>query len=172
MLPVDSSPTGRLQFALVITIAGGYDVIDGAPLHAASRPRIARPPMPTEDPHRALVERYLAAYNAFDVTGMLAVLHSDVTFENVSAGQVTASANGREEFRQLAERAVTLFTSRRQSMCGYVADGDGARIDVDYEGVLAVDLGPGLAAGDTLRLTGRSTFAFRDGLIARIVDES
>ena len=38
------------------------------------------------DPHRALIERYVTAYNAFDVPGMLAVLHADVTFENVAAG--------------------------------------------------------------------------------------
>jgi hypothetical protein len=36
----------------------------------------------------------------------------------------------------------------------------------------AADLGPGLRAGDTLRLTGRSTFTLRDGLIVRLVDES
>ena len=43
---------------------------------------------------------------------------------------------------------------------------------MDYQGVLAKDLGPGLAAGDTLRLTGRSAFAFRDGLIVDLLDES
>lgn len=35
-----------------------------------------------------------------------------------------------------------------------------------------MDLGPGLSAGDTLRLTGRSAFAFRDGAIVELVDES
>jgi hypothetical protein len=29
-----------------------------------------------------------------------------------------------------------------------------------------------MAAGDTLRLSGRSTFRFRDGLIVELVDES
>lgn len=66
------------------------------------------------DPHRALIERYLAAYNAFDVEGMLALLDSDVTFENRVGGQVTATARGCDEFRRLAEHAATLFTSRRQ----------------------------------------------------------
>jgi ketosteroid isomerase-like protein len=128
--------------------------------------------MPPDDPRRALIERYVTAYNAFDVPGMLSVLHDDVTFDNVAAGQVTASARGIEEFRQLAERAATLFTSRRQTIRHYATDGTGARIDLDYEGVLAADLGPALRAGDTLRLTGRSTFEFRDGRIVRIVDES
>ena len=128
--------------------------------------------MPAEDPSRALIERYITAYNAFDVPGMLAHLHEDVTFENIAAGQVTASARGREELRALAERAATLFTSRRQTIRQYVPMADGARVEIAYEGVLAADLGPELRAGTTLRLSGRSTFEIRDGRIARIVDES
>lgn len=128
--------------------------------------------MATVDPRRALVERYLAAYEAFDVPGMLAALHPAVEFRNVSGGEVTASADGIAAFAQLAERAATLFRSRRQTVTGYAADADGATVEVDYEGVLAADLSPTLRAGDTIRLAGRSTFGFRDGRIARIVDES
>jgi ketosteroid isomerase-like protein len=124
------------------------------------------------DPQRALVERYIVAYNAFDVPGMLAVLHPDVEFRNLAGGQVTAAARGLEEFRTLADHAATLFRSRRQTVRNYQGDREEALVTIDYEGVLATDLGPGLRAGDTLRLAGRSTFAFRDGLIARIVDES
>lgn len=129
-------------------------------------------PMSTPDDRRALIDRYLAAYNARDVPGMLAVLHPEVEFRNLAAGEETAAADGREAFRALAEHAVTLFRERRQTVRAYEADADEARIAVDYEGVLAADLGPDLRAGDTLRLTGRSRFAFRDGLIARLVDES
>jgi ketosteroid isomerase-like protein len=124
------------------------------------------------DSHRALVERYLAAYNAFDVPGMLALLHEDVTFENVAGGQVTASARGREEFRALAEHAATLFTSRRQTIREYRPTEEGAEVEIDYEGVLAADLGPELRAGTTLRLAGRSAFTMRDARIVRLVDES
>jgi hypothetical protein len=46
------------------------------------------------------IARYVAAYNRFDVDGMLALLTDDVRFENVSGGQVTASASGAVEFRQ------------------------------------------------------------------------
>jgi ketosteroid isomerase-like protein len=126
----------------------------------------------TDDAPRALIERYLDAYNAFDVLGMLALLHPDVTFENIAGGQVTATAHGREEFRALAEHAATLFTSRRQTIRQYVETANGARVEIDYDGVLAKDLGPELSAGTTLRLAGRSTFEIRDGCIARLVDES
>lgn len=121
---------------------------------------------------RALIERYVQAYNAFDVPAMLALLHPDVEFENRSAGRVTATARGIEEFRTLAERAATLFASRQQRIREYVTEAGGVRIAIDYEGVLAESLGPELAAGTTLRLVGHSTFRFRDGRIVRIVDES
>jgi ketosteroid isomerase-like protein len=126
--------------------------------------------MPTE--HRAVIDRYLAAYNDLDVPGMLATLHPDVEFRNVAGGEVTASAHGREQFRVLAEHAVTLFRSRRQSVREYEAEGDRVRIAVDFEGELAAGLGPALRAGDTLRLAGHSTFTFRDGLIVELMDES
>lgn len=124
------------------------------------------------DAHRPLIERYLAAYNARDVPGMLALLHPDVAFENRAGGAVTAAAAGRDAFRALAEHAATLFASRRQTIRAYAPTPDGATVEIDYEGVLAADLGPELRAGDTLRLRGRSTFAIRDGRIARLVDES
>jgi ketosteroid isomerase-like protein len=128
--------------------------------------------MASEDFYRTLVERYLAAYNAFDVPGILTLLHPDIVFENVSAGEVTARASGVDDFRRLAEQAVQLFSSRRQTIRQYRRDGRTATIEIDFEGVLAADLGPTMRTGDTLRLVGRSTFEFRDGKIARIVDES
>ena len=128
--------------------------------------------MPSNDTNRALIERYLAAYNASDVSGILAVLDPEVTFENVSGGQVTASARGRDEFRALAERGATLFSSRRQTIRRYTATASGAEVEIDFEGVLAADLGPELRAGSTLRVAGRSTFEIREGRITRLVDES
>jgi ketosteroid isomerase-like protein len=128
--------------------------------------------MTPDDPNRALVERYLAAYNAFDIPGMLDLLHPDVVFENVAGGQVTAQARGREEFRTLAERGASLFSSRRQTIRRYAPTPKGADVEIDYEGVAAVDLGPELPAGATLRLLGRSSFEIHSGRIARLVDES
>ena len=128
--------------------------------------------MTSPDPHRTLIDRYVAAYNAFDVAGMLDVLHPDVRFRNISNGEETAATDGRAEFRALAKRGLEIFRSRRQTIREYYTEGDRAWITVDYQGVLAKDLGPGMVAGDTLRLTGRSAFTFRDGLIAELVDES
>lgn len=103
---------------------------------------------------------------------MMATLHPEVQFENVSGGEVNATASGADDFRRLAEQATALFSSRRQTVKAFKADGEGASIDVAYAGVLASDLPNGMKAGETLTLDGRSEFEFKEGKIARIVDYS
>lgn len=127
----------------------------------------------TEDEKRTLIRRYLDAYNAFDVDGMVETIHPDVEIKNVSDGEVSAAASGVEEFRAMAEKAAELFASRRQTVTAFeTEDGGSVSIDVTYEGTLAQDLPGGMEAGETVHLEGRSTFEFDDGKIAGIVDYS
>ena len=127
----------------------------------------------TDDEKRALIRRYLDAYKAFDVDGMVEPLHPDVEFKNVSDGEVSAAASGVDEFRAMAEKATEIFASRRQTITAVESGDEGdLSIDVTYEGTLAQDLPGGLEAGETVQREGRSTFGFADGKIARIVDYS
>jgi ketosteroid isomerase-like protein len=124
------------------------------------------------DEKRALLERYLDAYNSFDIERMMELIHQDIEFKNVSGGEVNASASGKTEFRELAEQSKRLFSSRKQTVTKFNLDGDGASLEIDYVGVLAANLPNGMKAGETLQLTGRSEFDFRDGKIYRITDHS
>jgi ketosteroid isomerase-like protein len=124
------------------------------------------------DEKRALIERYLDSYNRFDVKGMMAVVHRDIEFKNVSDGEINAGASGQDEFRMLAEQSRRLFSWRRQTITKFESDGCGASIEVDYVAVLVADLPNGMKAGETLHLTGRSVFEFRDGKIYRLTDYS
>ncbi|NIM48071.1 MAG: nuclear transport factor 2 family protein [Gemmatimonadales bacterium] len=103
---------------------------------------------------------------------MMATIHADVQFKNVSRGEVNATASGAEEFRQLAERSKGLFSSRNQKIRTFASDEAKAVIEVTYEAVLASDLPNGMKAGETLRLEGRSEFVFRDGRIYQLTDYS
>ena len=125
-----------------------------------------------EDDKRSVIERYLDAYNAFDIDGMMSVIHPDIEFKNVSGGEVDATASDVDEFRKLAEQSKELFLSRKQTMIKFWTKDDQAFIDVAYEGVLAADLPNGMKAGETLRLNGRSEFTFHNGKIHRITDIS
>lgn len=122
--------------------------------------------------HRSIVDRYLTAYNAFDIGAMMATVHQDVEFKNVSSGLVNATASGKEEFRRLAEQSKQLFSSRNQTIRTFKSYEDKAVIEVTYEAVLALDLPNGMKAGETLRLNGRSEFVFRDGRIYQLADYS
>jgi ketosteroid isomerase-like protein len=125
-----------------------------------------------QEEKRRIIERYLAAYNSFDIDGMMALIHPEVEFKNISGGEVNATANGTEEFRKLAEWSNALFTSRKQAVTSYREDGETAYTDVDYEAVLATDMPNGMKAGETFRIKGRSEFRFRDGKICGITDIS
>jgi ketosteroid isomerase-like protein len=124
------------------------------------------------DQQRGVVDRYLAAYNAFDIDAMMATIHPDIEFRNVSGSVVNATASGEGEFRQLAEQTKGLFSSRNQTLRSFASGGGIAMIEVTYEAVLAADLPNGMKAGETLRLEGRSEFVFRDGKICQLTDYS
>jgi hypothetical protein len=72
---------------------------------------------------KQLIERYVEAYNAFDLGGMLSALHPDVVFRNFSGGTETANASGLEPFRRLAEQSAGLFASRCQTLGTLIVHG-------------------------------------------------
>jgi hypothetical protein len=119
---------------------------------------------------QALVERYVAAYNAFDIDGMVAGLAPDVRFENWSGGELTVASDGVAAFRELAERARGMFSARAQRITALAPRGDNLVATIDWRGTLAIDLPDGPAAGAEIALQGESEFGFADGRIARIVD--
>ncbi len=121
---------------------------------------------------RALIERYLQAYNASDVDGMLVLLQPTVEFRNIAGGEVTAETSGINALRTLAEHSNNMFSLRKQTLTRFALHDNQALIEVDFEGVLATDLPNGMKKGETLRLTGRSEFTFHDGKINRITDIS
>ena len=119
-----------------------------------------------------LVRGYIAAYNAFDLEGMAALLSMDVRFENHSNGVLTAEADGLEAFCRLAEQSKALFSAREQRPVSWTIGADTVAIDIDYFGTLAQDVPGGPAAGSVLALKGSSEFSFAGGKITRIVDRS
>jgi ketosteroid isomerase-like protein len=125
-----------------------------------------------EKQKRDLIDRFIDAYNRFDVELLMTFVHPHIEFLNVENGEVSASARGTEEFRALAEQSVKLFSSREQSITRFRVRDEGASVEIDYTAVLAEDLPNGIKSGETLRLTGRSDFTFMDGKISKLVDYS
>jgi len=127
--------------------------------------------MPSKE-NRELIEHYIEAYNAFDVAGMVQLLHQDIVFRNFANGELNTETRGVEEFKMLAEQSSQIFSSRRQSIASYSAADNQIEVQIDYEGILAVDLPNGLKAGDKLQLEGKSVFEITDGKLSMIEDYS
>lgn len=121
---------------------------------------------------RALIDQYISAYNRMDVVGMLATVHPDMKFANISGGSVTASADGVEEFRTLAEQSKSLFSEREQTILDFEAGENKAVVSIAFHAVVANDLPNGLKKGQVLSVSGRSEFAFGVGKVLSITDVS
>ena len=121
---------------------------------------------------QALINRYVKAYNAFDIEGMINTVSNNIEFENISQGEVNAYSKGIHEFRELAEQGQLLFSSREQSITAMETVDEQVITHIDYRGVLATDLPNGLKEGEVLTLTGQSIFSFQEGKISRIQDVS
>ena len=117
-----------------------------------------------------LVEAYIEAYNRFDVAGMLAPLHEDVVFRNVSNGEVNLTTTGKAAFRQQAEQATQYFSEREQCVTNWQVSGSRVEVAIDYSAVAAIEFPNGLKPGDALHMQGRSVFEIENGQIISIED--
>jgi len=126
-----------------------------------------RMPMENQDKMN-LIDRFIRAYNNFDVNGMVTLLHPECSFQNISGDQINASAAGISQFREMAEKSKSLFSSRKQTITSYRSEGETVTIGIDYEGVLRADLPNGLKAGERIQLIGKSVFKFRRSRLGKI----
>ena len=124
------------------------------------------------DSKKLLIDRYLAAYNNFDIEGMLETLSEDVRFENVQSGEINASANGKGEFKALAIQAKSLFSEREQTIKNVKNGSRNTIVNISYFGIFAADMPNGMKAGDKINLEGISEFTFSNNRISSIRDIS
>ena len=121
---------------------------------------------------RAIIDEFIAAYSAFDIEAMLGLVHPEIILKDMIGNVANAEATGVEEFRAMVEQSKLMFSSRKQLVSNFKSRGDTATVDIEFTGVLAKDLLSGMKVGDTLQLTGRSEYQFREDKIYRIVDSS
>ncbi|OBZ17141.1 nuclear transport factor 2 family protein [Bacillus sp. FJAT-26390] len=121
---------------------------------------------------KQMIENYVEAYNSFQVEGMIKLMHKDILFRNFSNGELNTETIGIEAFRELAVQSSKMLSSRRQTITNYRAVDDKIEVQIDYEGIMAVDLPNGLKIGDRLELKGKSIFGIKEGKLSLIEDYS
>jgi hypothetical protein len=121
---------------------------------------------------QALIGAYLAAYNVFDVEGMLAVLSPEICFENYSGAERSHATRGIEEFRQLAIASKPMFAEREQKVVALESHPDTVLATIEFNGRLAVDMPNGMTRGTVIAMKGTSEFSFENGRIAKVIDRA
>lgn len=119
-----------------------------------------------------IVNKFIEAYNSFDIEGMISLLHPDVDFINISDGKVDAVTSGKDEFEELARKSASLFTERKQKIISIEEAGSVVKAEIQYFAVLAADLPTGMKKGDSIEIRGRSEYNIKDNLIISIKDIS
>lgn len=118
------------------------------------------------------VEAYINAYNAMDVDSMIAYLADDVVFRNYAGDTITAQANDKAGFEELARVSVSAFKERKLTLKKIFNMGDTTVLTIQFDGIVAVDMPNGWKAGQKLDYRGASEFQLTDGKIIRITDQS
>lgn len=89
--------------------------------------------------HLKTIESYINAYNNFDIEGMLITLHPEIVFKNISQRVVNLTTHGIEEFKEQAEKSITYFHERKQTITDFKIVDEQAEVAIDYEAILAID---------------------------------
>lgn len=119
-----------------------------------------------------IIRNYIAAYNHFDIDGMMADFDEHIHFENISAGESSLRLTGLAAFRDQAEQAKQFFSSRQQTIQSFKHTGDETLVEIDFQAVLANDLPNGMKKGDRMHFPGQSVFTFAGNKITGITDIS
>ena len=120
--------------------------------------------------HNQTIENYINAYNSFDIKSMLNDLDHDITFENISNGEVDLTLKGLEAFKKQAEQSALFFSKREQKIIGLAFENSKVVVNIDYTATLAQDLQT-LKAGEIIKLLGKSIFHFnKENKIIKIQD--
>lgn len=126
----------------------------------------------TQDDYRKIIENYVDAYNHFDVDRMLADIDEEARFENISAGEVTLTTEGKDALREQAREAAEVFSEREQVISNFQFHEQEVEVDVDFSATLAIDFSEELKTGDRIAMTGKSVFTFREDKIIALKDIS
>jgi ketosteroid isomerase-like protein len=126
----------------------------------------------TDQHDRALIERFVTAYNAFDLETMVGLVAPDIVFENHAGDTLTDASAGIDGFRSLAERATRLFSQREQRIRSIEGRDGWYVVSVDYVGQLAEDVPNGPPAGTRIEMSGTSEYLIEAGRIVKLVDRS
>lgn len=119
---------------------------------------------------RSVIDRYVHAFNSFDVDTMVSVLHPEISYTCISNGTTVFSAAGIEEFRTLGELWQKLFSSRKLTVIELYEKANLTILEISCSAVWAIESPDGMKAGETLVQEGVAEISFREEKLLGIIE--
>lgn len=128
--------------------------------------------MPIDTNHLQIFQRYVLAYNSFDIEGMLQLLADDVRFENYSNDTLTASASNKHKFKELANKGKRIFDERKQEVLSTRWLENGLEARIRFRGKLSTDAANGAGTSPYVEIDGTSEVEIQQEKIVKLIDRS
>ena len=119
---------------------------------------------------KRIIHEYIKDYNEFNAEGMIKNIHEDVEFKNIANGEVNFELKGKNAFKKQIKQAFAIFKNREMKIVKQKFEDDIVENEVDFKGVLAMDISDELKKFDLVKLQSKSIFKFKNGKIISIED--
>ncbi len=122
---------------------------------------------------KEIIEKYIEAYNNFDVNGMLENMCDNIIFQNISGGEINIETTSKIELITQMIKSRDIFSERTQTINSIEEEAGEYIVDIHFKGTWAVDMPPvGVSAGDISEMNCESRFLIENGQIVRLIDVS
>ena len=119
---------------------------------------------------KVIVQKYISAYNDFDIETMVSLMHADCIFESRVNNKVMLSTKGQTSFRQICNLSKKNYKYRKQIIEDFKEYDNKVEVKLYFKATLAVDI-PDLGKKDeVISFETKSIFEFKSGLIYKITN--
>jgi len=119
---------------------------------------------------KEIVQKYINAYNNFDIESMMSCMHTDCIFESKHNGKLTFSTKGKHSYRLICIAAKNNYIFRKQIIEGFNSKGESLEVDLYFKASLALDIPELGKKGEKIAFETKSIFEFKNGLIYKLTN--
>ena len=119
---------------------------------------------------KEIVQKYINAYNKFDIDGMISLMHIDCTFEMIHDNKITLKTYGKSDFRQLCILSKNNYKYRKQIIESFKEENNKVEVNLYFKATLAIDI-PDLGKKDEkISFETKTIFELKNNAIYKITN--
>lgn len=116
------------------------------------------------------VQKYISAYNNFDIETMISLLHNDCIFESKQNNIVTLRTKGKPDFRQICNLSKNNYKYRKLVIEDFKEYENTLELKLYFKATLAVDIPDLGKKNEQISFETKSIFEFKNTLIYKIIN--